>query len=204
MDRAMLAVKYLQLTELEPYSSNARTHSDEQISQICDSIKEFGFTNPILIDENRGIIAGHGRLLAAQRLLMDKAPTITLEGLTPAQRQAYVIADNKLALNAGWNEDLLRSEISDLLNMDFEIGLTGFSPDEIQNLLRTEHENEDEVPPVPDDPITKPGDIWILGGHRLICGDSTNAFHVEQVLNGVRPHLMVTDPPYGVEYDAGS
>lgn len=197
----MLSVKYLKLTDLEPYPSNARTHSDEQIAQIMASIQEFGFTNPLLIDENKGIIAGHGRAAAAQRLDMDKVPTLTLEGLSEAQRRAYAIADNKLALNAGWDIELLTQEVSELLNMDFDVGLMGFSADEIQGLLRTEHEDEDDILEVTES-ITKSGDTWILGGHRLVCGDSTDAFHVEQVLNGVKPHLMVTDPPYGVEYDA--
>ncbi|MGY8962538.1 MAG: site-specific DNA-methyltransferase [Rhodospirillales bacterium] len=187
-------------SDLVPYKNNARTHSEDQILQIMASIQEFGFTNPILVDEDNGIIAGHGRIAAAVRLDLNTVPTITLEGLTEAQRRAYVIADNKLAMNAGWDDSLLRLELSDLVNMDFDISLTGFSPDDIQNLLRDEHENEDDVPDVPEDPITKPGDVWIMGGHRLICGDSTVATDVEAVLAGVKPHLMVTDPPYGVEY----
>ncbi len=194
-----LRVKYRKLADLEPCLNNARTHSDEQISQIMVSIREFGFTNPLLIDE-QGIIAGHGRAMAAQRLDMAQVPTITLEGLTKAQRRAYVIADNKLALNAGWDIELLTQEVSGLLNMDFDVGLMGFSADEIQDLLRVEHENEDDLPEVTES-ITKLGDVWILGGHRLICGDATNKLDVEQVLSGVKPHLMVTDPPYGVEYD---
>lgn len=196
-----LRIKYRKLGELKPYENNARTHDSGQVDQICASIDEFGFTNPILVDEDNGIIAGHGRLMAAERLKLEKVPTITLVGLTDAQRRAYVIADNKLALNAGWNPDVLAAEMGDLLNMDYDVGLTGFSQDEVHRLLKMQDDNEDETPPLPEKAKTKLGDIYEMGGHRLICGDATNTFHVEQLLDGVKPHLMVTDPPYGVNYD---
>lgn len=197
--------------QLTPYAGNARTHSDEQVAQIAASIAEFGFTNPILADGAGVIIAGHGRLLAAERLGLDKVPVITLDHLTDAQRRALVIADNKLAENAGWDEDMLRAELQALEEMDFDLDLVGFSDEELDALLNGIEdgtvggsvEGEDDVPETPEDPVTQPGDLWILGNHRLLCGDSTVATDVERVLNGVTPLLMVTDPPYGVEYDPG-
>jgi len=194
--------------ELTPYAGNARTHTDEQIAQIAASIQEFGFTNPILAGGDGVIIAGHGRLLAAQRLGMDKVPVITLDHLSEAQRRALVIADNKIAENAGWDEDLLRSELAALQEMEFDLDLVGFSDEELDDLLGDleaealgEVEDEDEVPETPVDPVSRPGDLWLLGNHRLLCGDSTVATDVERVLGTVKPLLMVTDPPYGVEYD---
>ena len=163
---------------LIPYVRNSRTHDASQVSQIAASIKEFGFTNPVLIDEDNGIIAGHGRVMAAQRLKMDEVPAIRLSHLSGAQKRAYVIADNKLALNAGWDLEMLRLEIDDLKLADFDIDLLGFSHEELQNLLPDEVSegltDEDAVPDVPEDPVTQPGDIWILGNHRLMCGDSTS------------------------------
>ena len=194
--------------ELTPYAGNARTHTDAQIAQIAASIEEFGFTNPILAGSDGVIIAGHGRLLAAQRLGIDKVPVITLDHLDEAQRRALVIADNKIAENAGWDEDLLRSELAALKEMEFDLDLVGFSDEELDDLLGDleaeslgEVEGEDEVPEPPEDPVSRPGDLWVLGNHRLLCGDSTVATDVERVLGTVKPLLMVTDPPYGVEYD---
>ena len=194
--------------ELAPYAANARTHTDEQIAQIAASIQEFGFTNPILSGSDGVIIAGHGRLLAAQRLGLKKVPVITLDHLTEAQRRALVIADNKIAENAGWDEELLRAELAALQEMEFDLDLVGFSDEELDDLLGDleaeapgEVEGEDEVPETPEDPVSRPGDLWVLGNHRLLCGDSTVATDVERVLGGVTPLLMVTDPPYGVEYD---
>ncbi|MBS0640901.1 MAG: site-specific DNA-methyltransferase [Proteobacteria bacterium] len=190
--------------DLIPYARNARTHSEAQVAQIAASIREFGFTNPILVDGDRGVIAGHGRLLAARKLGLTEVPTIELAHLTPAQKRAYVLADNKLALNAGWDDDLLRIELADLQIEGFDLGLTGFNADEIGALLidlRDGLTDPDQVPDVPEQPVSQPGDLWLLGRHRLICGDCTDAAAVARVLNGVRPHLMVTDPPYGVNYD---
>ena len=198
------AYNRMSVAALVPYARNARTHSDAQVAQLAASIREFGFTNPILVDGERGIIAGHGRLLAARKLGLAEVPVIELSHLTPAQRRAYVLADNKLALNAGWDDDLLRLELADLRSEGFDLGLTGFGLDEIGELLADNGAgltDPDQVPEVPAEPVSRAGDVWLLGRHRLACGDSTDAATVERLLAGVKPHLMVTDPPYGVEYD---
>jgi DNA modification methylase len=188
---------------LVPYANNPRTHSDGQVSQIAASIKEFGFTNPVLVDGGGGIIAGHGRVLAAQQLGMAAVPTIALGYLTPLQRRAYVIADNQLAVNASWNLELLRLELQALDTDHFDLSLTGFGEDQLADLLNrtTGLTDPDEAPPLPEQPVTQPGDLWLLGRHQLLCGDSTVASDVERALGSVRPHLMVTDPPYGVMLD---
>lgn len=205
-----MKIKMTPVAQLVPYAGNARTHSDQQVAQIAASIAEFGFTNPVLTGGDHVIIAGHGRLLAAQKLGVDTVPVIVLDHLSDAQRRALVIADNKLAENAGWDEALLRTELAALDDMDFDLDLMGFSDEEIDGLLGDpedpalgETEGEDDVPDMPEDPISRPGDLWILGKHRLLCGDATVATDVERVLNGTQPLLMVTDPPYGVEYDPG-
>ncbi len=166
--------------KLEPYAGNARTHSDEQIGQITASIEEFGFTNPILADGDGVIIAGHGRLLAAQRLGLEKVPVITLDHLTDAQRRALVIADNKIAENAGWDEEMLRLEIETLQELEFDLDLIGFSDEELDDLLgeldggpEGAVDGEDDVPETPEEPVSQSGDLWILGNHRLLCGNST-------------------------------
>ena len=193
------------VAELSPYAANSRTHSDAQVAQIAASITAFGFTNPVLIDGEGGIIAGHGRVLAAKALGLASVPVLVLDHLTAAQRRAYVIADNKLALNAGWDEDILRAEIEALGAEDFDLGLLGFDDDELDALLNppsTSTADPDDVPDAPEAPVSALGDVWLLGGHRIMCGDSTDAETVTRVLAGAKPHLMVTDPPYGVEYDA--
>ena len=185
-------------------SRNARTHSDQQVAQIAASIREFGFTNPVLIDEEDGIIAGHSRVRAAHVLGLDEVPCIVLAHLTPAQRRAYVLADNKLALNAGWDLEMLSLEIGELGEAGFDLSLTGFDEFELGELFaeRTQGRTDpDDAPEPPAHPVAEPGDLWVLGRHRLLCGDSTVATDVERVLGGVAPHLMVTDPPYGVNYD---
>ena len=197
--------KIVSVEDLIPYALNSRTHSDAQVAQLAASIHEFGFTNPVLVDDANNLIAGHGRLLAARKLKMDQVPAIVVAGLDDRKRRALVIADNKLALNAGWDEDALRVELEDLSG---DYGkLMGFSEDELvallQNAVSTDGlTDEDAVPDVPAVPVTVLGDVWLLGRHRLACGSSTDAHTVEAVLAGVKPHLMVTDPPYGVEYDA--
>ena len=202
-----LQIAYRPVGALLPYARNARTHSDEQVSQIAASIREFGWTNPILIDADGGIIAGHGRLLAARKLGMAEVPTITLAGLSETQKRALVIADNKLALNAGWDDGLLAVELQALIDEGYEAAITGFSDAEIERLIASAAAtasglvDEDEIPEAPPHPTTLPGDLWILGRHRLICGDATQADVVARLLGAVRPHLMVTDPPYGVDYD---
>lgn len=193
------------VAKLVPFARNSRTHSEEQVAQIAASIREFGWTNPILIDEAGTIIAGHGRLLAAQKLGETEAPCIVLDGLDDAQKRALVIADNKLALNAGWDSEMLASEIAGLADDDFDLSLLGFNEDELAGLLVDKTEgltDPDEIPEPPAEPVSALGDVWLLGKHRIVCGDSTDADCVAKCLNGVEPHLMVTDPPYGVEYDA--
>ena len=190
--------------DLIPFARNSRTHSDEQVAQIAASIREFGWTNPILVDGDNGIIAGHGRLAAARKLGMTEVPVIVLDHLTDAQKRALVIADNKLALNAGWDIDLLSSEIEGLGSDGFDLSLLGFNEAELAALLVEKTEgltDPDDIPEVPDEPVSVLGDVWVLGKHRIVCGDSTDADTVAKALNGVSPHLMVTDPPYGVEYD---
>jgi len=200
-----LAVKYRPIGALLPHARNARTHSEAQIAQIAASIREFGWTNPILVDGANGVIAGHGRLLAAKALGLAEVPVIELAGMTEAQKRAYVIADNKLALNAGWSEELLRLELGELKELGADLGLIGFDGDELKVLFAPAVSagltDPDAVPEVPVEPVTRPGDVWLLGHHRLLCGDATVASDVERVLGGLVPQLMVTDPPYGVDYD---
>ena len=196
--------KSVSVASLIPYARNARTHSDEQVAQIAASIREFGFINPVVIDGTSGIVAGHGRVLAARKLGMAEVPTIEVAHLTPAQRRAYILADNKLALNAGWDSDLLKVELTDLGGDGFDLSVIGFSSDELAALLADKTEgltDPDSVPDVPVDPVSRLGDVWVMGRHRIICGDSTSADDVGKCLGAVRPHLMVTDPPYGVDYD---
>ena len=196
------SVEMRPLSGLTPYAKNSRTHSPEQVDQIAASMKEFGFTNPILVDETGTIIAGHGRVLAAQKLGILEAPVMIARGWTEAQRRAYVIADNKLALNAGWDMSKLTAELGDLKGFGFDLGLMGFSGQELAAMSATAigRTDPDEVPEPWARAVTQAGDVWLLGGHRLVCGDSTDAGAVEACLGQEKPHLMVTDPPYGVEY----
>ncbi len=193
------------LDKLIPYARNSRTHSDEQVAQIAASIKEFGWTSPVLIDEEGGIIAGHGRVLAARKLEQSQIPCIVLSGLTKAQKKAYVIADNKLALNAGWDNDFLRLEIDELKEENFNIELLGFTDEELDALIPVELTpglvDEDDVPEAPEEPVTKPGDIWLLGKHRLMCGDSTSIEALETLCAGQLVDMWLTDPPYNVAYE---
>lgn len=200
-DRRRIVV--LPIDALVPYARNARTHSDAQVAQIAASIREFGWTNPVLIDEDGGIIAGHGRVLAARQLGQTEVPCIALTGLTKTQRRAYVLADNQLATKAGWDNELLSLELADLKAEGFDLALTGFDGADLAGILdQTEGlTDEDDVPEVPTKPVTVSGDVWLLGRHRIVCGDSTTVESVDRCLAGAVPHLMVTDPPYGVEYD---
>lgn len=191
--------------KLVPYDKNPRTHSPEQVNQIAASIAEFGFLNPILVDTAAGIIAGHGRLQAAKQLGLAHVPVVVLDHLTEAQKRAYVIADNKLALNAGWDEDLLRAEMTALAAEDFDLPVIGFSDDELAALLAEPNTaegqtDEDAVPEAPETPVSKPGDLWRLGNHLLLCGDSTVLANVERVLDGALADMVFTDPPYNVDY----
>ena len=204
-----LLVKYDSVTDLKPYPRNARTHSKQQIRQIADSIKAFGFTNPILVDKRNLIIAGHGRLRAAQLLGMTRVPTIRIENLTDEQIRAYVIADNRLAENAGWDKGILAIELQHLLTLDcpdFDVTVTGFDVPEIDLILEEAKESdgpEDSVPnPNPDQPaVTGPGDLWLLGKHRLICGNALHQETYRTLLGTNRASAVFCDPPYNVKID---
>ncbi|MEZ5762821.1 MAG: DNA methyltransferase [Xanthobacteraceae bacterium] len=201
-----LSVEQWPIERLLPYVANARTHPDEQVAQIAGSIAEFGFNVPCLVDERGVLIAGHGRLIAAKRLGLSNVPVIRLAHLTDAQARAFRLADNRIALNAGWDEALLAAELGRLKEDGVDLELLGFGEDELDRLLdgldgEAGADGEDDVPEPPTEAVTIPGDLWLLGAHRLLCGDATVATDVERLLDGKRPHLMVTDPPYGVEYD---
>ena len=181
-------VEQWDINKLVPYARNARTHTDEQVAQIAASIKEWGFTTAVLVDEDGGIIAGHGRTLAAQRLKMTTVPVMVAAGWSDAKKRAYVIADNKLALNAGWDNELLALEFAELKDLDFDLDLTGFTADEIAALMPVDVTDglvdEDQIPEVPEVSITVQGDVWVLGKHRLMCGDSTSIDAVEKLTGG--------------------
>ena len=202
-----MKVEQLPTEKLIPYARNTRTHSDDQVAQIAASIREFGFTNPVLIDAQDGIIAGHGRVMAARKLGLAEVPCIRLAHLTDAQRRAYVIADNKLALNAGWDEELLAVELADLREMDFDLGLTGFDEDELNALLAEKtiegNTDPDDVPEPPAEPVSVLGDVWVMGSHRLMCGDSTSVDEVQRLMSAEKADMVFTDPPYGVSYEGG-
>ena len=206
-----MEIKQVKVEALIPYAKNSRTHDDAQVAQIAASIKEFGWTNPILVDGEQGIIAGHGRLMAARKLGMTEVPVIELKDLTSTQKKAYIIADNRLALNAGWNNDMLTIELNELLEDKFSLELLGFNADELNALLNPIEiieglTDEDEVPEPPPEPITKLGDVWILGNHRLMCGDGKSFNDVEKLLNGFKINLAITSPPYASQrtYDEQS
>ncbi|MCP4595747.1 site-specific DNA-methyltransferase [Neptuniibacter sp.] len=203
-----LNLTYQPVGDLIEYINNSRTHSDEQVNQVAASIKEFGFTNPILVDGENGIIAGHGRLMAAKKLGLDKVPTIELSHLSDAQKKAYVIADNKLALNAGWDNDLLALEIQGLDELGFDLELLGFSDDELQEFKLDEEveglTDEDQVPDVPAEAISREGDLWLLGNHRVLCGDSTSMDAIDRLMGGVKVDMIFTDPPYNVAINGRS
>lgn len=199
-------IEFWQLDRFVPYVGNARTHSEAQVAQIAASIAEFGFTNPILVDTGAGIIAGHGRLLAARKLLLPEVPVIVLDHLTENQKRAYIIADNQLALNADWNEALLQAELASLANEGVNLGLIGLEDAELARLLAGQDNagrltDEDAVPDLPRVPVSLPGDVWILGRHRLLVGDAINQSDVERLMAGEQADLIFTDPPYNVDYE---
>jgi DNA modification methylase len=198
-----LRLEHRTVASLIPYARNARTHSEEQVALIAGSIREFGFANPVLVDGENGIIAGHGRLLAARKLGLAQVPVIELAHLTPTQKQAYILADNKVAERAGWDQALLALEVGELAELGVDLGCLGFEAGEIDALLHdgAPDPREEETPEVPEHPVSRPGDLWVLGHHRLLCGSATDPADVGRLLGGVRPHLMATDPPYGVSYD---
>lgn len=200
----MEKIEQVSIELLIPYANNARTHSDAQVAQIAASIREFGFTNPVLTSDDNTIIAGHGRVMAARKLGLTQVPVIRLSHLSETQRKAYILADNKLALNAGWDDNLLSIELADLKDLGFDTDLTGFSADEIAALMPVEVTegltDEDEVPEAPIDPVTKLGDVWLLGKHRVMCGDSTSIQAIEELCQGQSVDMWLTDPPYNVAY----
>jgi DNA modification methylase len=197
-------IKTVSVEKLIPYVKNSRTHSDGQVAQIAASIKEFGWTNPILVDGESGVIAGHGRLLAARKLGQKEVPVIELKHMTESQKRAYVIADNQLAMNAGWDTTLLSLELADLKEQGFEMDVLGFDPKELDKLLEPEQvdglTDEDAVPETPVEPKTKLGDIYQIGNHRLMCGDSTSIDAVEKLMDGQKADVLFTDPPYGIDF----
>jgi DNA modification methylase len=200
-----LQIKTVSVEKLIPYVKNSRTHSDAQVAQIAASIKEFGWTNPILVDGENGVIAGHGRLLAARKLGHKEVPVIELAHMTDSQKRAYVIADNQLAMNAGWDTTILSLELADLKEQGFDLDVLGFDAKEMDKLLEPEQvdglTDEDVVPEAPVEPKTKLGDIYQLGNHRLMCGDSADINCIDKLLNGTIPNAIVTDPPYGIGID---
>ncbi|MFC0178990.1 site-specific DNA-methyltransferase [Thorsellia kenyensis] len=201
-------IKKININELMPYAKNSRTHSEEQIKQIAKSIEEFGFTNPILTDGQNGIIAGHGRVLAAKQLGITEVPVIELSHLSDEQKRAYIIADNQLALKAGWDHDLLKAELLDLKLMNFDISLIGFSDDELGLLLfedELETAGEDTEPEsIQETYVSERGDVWIMGPHRLMCGDSTSLDDMASLMNNELADLWLTAPPYNVAYEGGT
>ena len=197
-----MKIEQIATADLIPYARNTRTHSPEQVAQIAGSIREFGFTNPILIDAENGIIAGHGRVMAASKLGLAKVPCIRLTHLTDTQRRAYIIADNKLALNAGWDEELLALELGEIGDLDFDLSIIGFDESELGDIMAETTEGEtdpDDVPEPPVDPVSVIGDVWILGRHRIACGDCTDPLVVSRALNGASWDGLVFDPPYEIE-----
>lgn len=203
-----MQIEQIGIATLIPFAKNSRTHSDAQVAQIAASIREFGFTNPVLIDEANGIIAGHGRVMAARKLKLTEVPCIRLAHLTDAQKRAYVIADNKLALNAGWDEAMLKLELADLKALDFDLDLTGFNTNEIEALLAEKGtegltDPDDTLEP-PVEPVTRLGDVWICGQHRVMCGSSLEMTAMERLCGDQRVDMLLTDPPYNVAYEGGT
>ena len=203
--QTIVQIEYRPIEALIPYARNSRTHSDAQVAQIAASIREFGWTNPVLVDSSNGIIAGHGRVLAARKLGFDQVPVIELAHLTESQKRAYVLADNKLAENAGWDDELLRIELEALQAAGFDLSLTGFADDELAALMAELAGNEgltddDAVPEITDDLVSQPGDVWLLGEHRLLCGDATDPVALETLMGSDLADMAFTDPPYNVNY----
>ena len=199
----MNQIEMVSIGQLLPYARNARTHDDAQVAQIAASIKEFGFNNPILIADDQSIVAGHGRLAAARKLGLAEVPVVRLSHLSDTQRKAYILADNRLALNAGWDNDLLKLELQELEIEGVDLEMLGFSKEELDGLLNSLEPtegltDEDAVPETPEEPITKPGDIWILGKHRLMCGDSTSVDAADKLMDGKRASFCFTSPPYNL------
>jgi len=204
-----VTIYYMQITEttvdqLINYANNAKIHNDKQVDMLAASIKEFGFNNPILIDDKNTIIAGHGRLMAAKKLNLDKVPTIKLSHLSDAQRKAYILADNRLAeVETSWDMELVSLELKNLQELDFDIDLTGFEIGDIGGVDEAGLTDEDAVPEPPEEPISKMGDVWILGNHRVMCGDSTSSDDVDKLMNGEKADMVFTSPPYNANTKSG-
>ena len=202
-------MKIIEIDKLIPYQNNARTHSKEQLLKLRSSLREFGFVNPVLIDKDNNIIAGHGRVAAAKAEGLTEVPCVMVEHLSEAQKKAYILADNRLAMDAGWDNELLAIEFESLKELNFDLNLTGFEAAEIDELFSNIHDKDvadddfDLDAALEDEPISKPGDIWTLGRHRLICGDSTLEETYEKLMEGKKANICVTDPPYNVNYTAG-
>ena len=210
MGKTTTEMQLIPLGKLVPYVNNARTHSPEQLSKLRSSLREFGFINPVIIDRDFNVIAGHGRIAAAKEEGMEEVPCVFVDYLTEAQKKAYILADNRMALDAGWDEELLRIEIESLQGADFDVSLTGFGEDEIADLFAGDGEKD-----VKDDDFdlsaalekaafVERGDIWTVGRHRLLCGDATSAEDVAALMDGKKANLIVTDPPYNVAFKSGS
>jgi len=208
MSKTTSDMKLVPIQELVPYVNNARTHSPAQITKLRSSLREFGFVNPVIVDRDFSVIAGHGRLIAAKEEGFTEVPCVFVDHLTEAQKKAYIIADNRYAEDAGWDEELLRLEIESLQGMEFDVGLLGFEPAELNKLMTDEdgiQEDDFDVDAELQKPaITKPGDVWLLGRHRLVCGDSTKAETYQALMDGKKANLVVTDPPYNVNYEGSA
>jgi DNA modification methylase len=206
MQNTKIQIEHVEVAKLIPYARNSRTHSPAQVKQIAASIREFGFMNPVLIDATNTIIAGHGRVMAAEHLQLQSVPCVRHEHLTEAQRRAYVIADNKLAMNADWDEEMLKVELHDLHMAGFDVGILGFDSDELSDAMSLDDQEvvEDEIPAPQMEAITNPGDLWLLGEHRLLCGDSTVNSDVKKLIGNQVADLLLTDPPYNVNYEGSN
>lgn len=203
--KTMRRYENVKIEKLIPYRNNARTHSDEQVEKIAKSMREFGFINPVLVDGKFNIIAGHGRVLGAKKLGMKEVPCLFIEDLTEEQKRAYIIADNRLAEDAGWDKEMLKIELEELQNLNFDISLTGFEMDDFDFGMDETEVIEDEFDEtVPEEPKSKKGEIYKLGKHYLMCGDSTDINDVEKLMNGAKVDLFLTDPPYNVDYQGGT
>lgn len=209
MSKTTTEMQLVSISQLVPYVNNARTHSDAQVKKLRASLREFGFINPVIIDSEYNVIAGHGRILAAKEEGIEKVPCVFVDYLTPAQKKAYILADNRMAMDAGWDEELLRVEIEALQAESFDVGLTGFDEKDIAELFAggdddAQDDDFDVDEELQKPPVTKSGDVWLLGHHRLICGDSTKAETYEVLMDGKKANLVVTDPPYNVNYEGSA
>ena len=209
MNKTTSEMKLVPISKLVPYANNARTHSTEQINKLRGSLREFGFVSPVIIDKDYGILAGHGRVMAARAENIEQVPCVFVDHLTEAQKKAYILADNRFALDAGWDEEMLRVEMEALQGMDFDISLTGFDEAEIADLFaaddnEAQEDDFDEDAALQAEPFVKTGDLWLLGKHRLLCADSTKPEYVKLLMDGKKANVCITDPPYSCNYTGGT